>query len=148
MIFLEILWFHFFLYVYFLPLVGIMMEKVYHTSKILFRPMPNSDFFWFLNAIMWKLLVLLGTDSWGTGGVVSLLLETFKFQSKPVWMCECWQACSGTALKVSPSKYAEHGGLRTGAEGEHGVAELIYLMTERLISSPALIRIHAWWRKR
>lgn len=60
-----------------------------------------------------------------------------------VCMCVCWQARSGTALKVSPSKYAEHGGLRTGAEGEHGVAELIYLMTERLISSPALIRIHA-----
>lgn len=31
-------------------------------------------------------------------------------------------------------KYAEHGGPLAGAEGEHGVAELIYLMTERLIS--------------
>lgn len=40
----------------------------------------------------------------------------------------------GYGLKVSLCKYAEHGGPRTGAEGEHGVAELIYLMTERLIS--------------
>lgn len=31
-------------------------------------------------------------------------------------------------------KYAEHGGPLAGAEGEHGVAELIYLMTECLIS--------------
>lgn len=31
-------------------------------------------------------------------------------------------------------KYAEHGGVLAGAGGEHGVAELIYLMTERLIS--------------
>lgn len=31
-------------------------------------------------------------------------------------------------------KYAEHGMRLAGAEGEHGVAELIYLMTERLIS--------------
>ena len=31
-------------------------------------------------------------------------------------------------------KYAEHGRPLAGAEGEHGVAELIYLMTECLIS--------------
>lgn len=31
-------------------------------------------------------------------------------------------------------KYAEHAGVLAGAGGEHGVAELIYLMTERLIS--------------
>lgn len=41
----------------------------------------------------------------------------------------------GYGMKVSSCKYAEHGRPRTGAEGEHGVAELIYLMTERLISS-------------
>lgn len=53
--------------------------------------------------------------------------------------CACFCVCAlegmlGYGLKVSLCKYAEHGGPRTGAEGEHGVAELIYLMTERLIS--------------
>lgn len=50
-------------------------------------------------------------------------------------MCVCVLAgMLGYGVKVSLCKYAEHGGPRTGAEGEHGVAELIYLMTERLIS--------------
>lgn len=35
---------------------------------------------------------------------------------------------------MSLSKYAEHDKPLAGAEGEHSVAELIYLMTERLIS--------------
>lgn len=52
-------------------------------------------------------------------------------------MCVCVCVLAGMlgyGVKVSLCKYAEHGGPRTGAEGEHGVAELIYLMTERLIS--------------
>lgn len=52
-----------------------------------------------------------------------------------VHLCVCVLAgMLGYGVKVSLCKYAEHGGPRTGAEGEHGVAELIYLMTERLIS--------------
>lgn len=37
-------------------------------------------------------------------------------------------------VRRSLCKYAEHGGVLAGAGGEHRVAELIYLMTERLIS--------------
>lgn len=57
-----------------------------------------------------------------------------------VHMCMCWQALLDCGVKVrlrdagSLCKYAEHDGPLAGAEGEHGVAELIYLMTERLIS--------------
>lgn len=54
-----------------------------------------------------------------------------------VHLCVCVCVLAGMlgyGVKVSLCKYAEHGGPRTGAEGEHGVAELIYLMTERLIS--------------
>lgn len=40
----------------------------------------------------------------------------------------------GGEVRDALCKYAEHGGVLAGAGGEHGVAELIYLMTERLIS--------------
>lgn len=40
----------------------------------------------------------------------------------------------GKEVSDALCKYAEHGGVFAGAGGEHGVAELIYLMTERLIS--------------
>lgn len=58
-------------------------------------------------------------------------------------MCVCVSLLAGLlggGVKVrlrgalSPRKYAEHGGILAGARGEHAVAELIYLMTERLIS--------------
>lgn len=40
----------------------------------------------------------------------------------------------GAGARGALCKYAEHGGVLAGAGGERGVAELIYLMTERLIS--------------
>lgn len=56
----------------------------------------------------------------------------------------CVRVCVGRPARLwregevrdarSLCKYAEHGGILAGAEGVHGVAELIYLMTERLIS--------------
>lgn len=59
-------------------------------------------------------------------------------------MCKCVCVCVARLARLwhegkvpdarSFCKYAEHGGPLAGAEGEHGVAELIYLMTERLIS--------------
>lgn len=42
--------------------------------------------------------------------------------------------CSERGAHGALCKYAEHGGVLAGAGGERGVAELIYLMTERLIS--------------
>lgn len=41
--------------------------------------------------------------------------------------------CKGD-VRDALCKYAEHDGVLAGAGGEHGVAELIYLMTEHLIS--------------
>lgn len=84
------------------------------------------------------------------GGVISppslniqVVFLTCMYVCMFVWVCVHARACVhvwvagllGYSVKVSPCKYAEHGRPHRGAEGERGVAELIYLMTWRLISS-------------
>ena len=62
---------------------------------------------------------------------IQIVFLTCMYACVCVGVCVCvWVArMLGYGVKVSPCKYAEHGRPHRGADGERGVAELIYLMT-------------------